>query len=442
MRVAFVTYPTAGLLPPYHGSMGASIYTIASLLANRCEVTVYGLEQFQQGAKSGTYNGVRYCFFPSTKGDRIRGRLRDAYSRLRPGSSPLSTSNWLYPDFGRQVALHLKQQPCDVVHIQHCSQFVPVIRDYNPAVALLLHLHAQWLSQSNYSAIARRLTGLDLLATVSNYVTNKTRQDFPAIAGRCETIYNGIDIKEEFRRERDYNAASRRKEKRLLYVGGVWPHKGAHIVVEAFNIIVERYPNVRLDFVGPQGIYPLRENIDIKDTALLTSLSRFYEGSAITRVKVRLPVGRGDFDPYMSYLKSHLSSAAADRVTFHGYVGRPELIEHYYKADVFVFPPIWDEAFGCTPVEAMAAGIPVVVSRAGGICETVRDQETGFLVDKNDVQGLVRAILTLLEDDALRQGMGRSARRHAFEQFNWETIVDGMYDRYKALAEKGTTRLV
>jgi hypothetical protein len=47
MKIAFVTYPTAALLPPYHGSMGATIDAIASAMAESCEVLVYGLEPVQ-----------------------------------------------------------------------------------------------------------------------------------------------------------------------------------------------------------------------------------------------------------------------------------------------------------------------------------------------------------------------------------------------------------
>ena len=53
-------------------------------------------------------------------------------------------------------------------------------------------------------------------------------------------------------------------------------------------------------------------------------------------------------------------------------IPRPDLIERYYDADVFVFPPVWNEGFGIPPVEAMAAGIPVVASRSGAVVETVR----------------------------------------------------------------------
>ena len=127
------------------------------------------------------------------------------------------------------------------------------------------------------------------------------------------------------------------------------------------------------------------------------------------------------------------------KVTFHGFLSRPELVDHYYNADVFAFPPIWNEGFGCTPVEAMAAGTPVVVTRSGGIVETVRDNETGFLVEKNDAHALAEAILKLLENDALRKRMGTAARKRALEHFHWNRIVAAMHDRYQSLCQVDST---
>ena len=432
MKIAFVTYPTAELLPPYHGSMGATIYTIASALAKSCEVLVYGLEDQQMGAKSGIYEGARYRFFPSSAKDRLLLKARERLSRLVQISSPISSSELLYPSFGRQVARDLEKEQCDVIHVQHCSQYVPIIRAFNPKAKIVLHIHADWFSQSNLAVIERRLRSVDLLLTVSDYVTRKTRRDVRAIADRCETMYNGIDT-QEFDREKDYESAGRREEKRLLYIGGVCPHKGPHVLLEAFKIVVARYPQVRLDIVGPQGPYPLEECFDLNDQTELRNVAPFFAKNRVALLKRKLGFGTSDQGTYLSFLKAKLTGDLARKVTFHGFLSRPELIDYYYGADVFVFPPIWNEAFGCTPVEAMAAGTPVVATRSGGIVETMRDQETGFLVEKNDSAVLAEAILKLLENDALRESMGRAARRRAFEHFDWDTIVAAMHDRYQSL---------
>jgi glycosyltransferase involved in cell wall biosynthesis len=171
----------------------------------------------------------------------------------------------------------------------------------------------------------------------------------------------------------------------------------------------------------------------LNDQTQLRSVAPFFAKNRVALLKRRLGFGPSDQGTYLSFLKEKLAGDLAGKVTFHGFLSRPELIDYYYDADVFVFPPIWNEAFGCTPVEAMAAGTPVVATRTGGIVETMRDHETGFLVEKHDSHALAEAILKLLENDALREIMGRAARRRALDRFDWDTIVTAMHDRYQSL---------
>lgn len=82
------------------------------------------------------------------------------------------------------------------------------------------------------------------------------------------------------------------------------------------------------------------------------------------------------------------------------------------------------------PVEAMAAGRPVVASRAGALPETVRDGRTGFLVERGAVAPLADALDRLLADPATRRAMGAAGRQHAFDHFRWESVADRLLDLY------------
>ena len=136
--------------------------------------------------------------------------------------------------------------------------------------------------------------------------------------------------------------------------------------MDAFQIVAGRYPNVRLDFAGPLGNYPLDESFDLKDRALIKNVAPFYAQSYLSRLKAKLSGSSVQALTYQSYLKERLPADLANKVTFHGNIGiRQDLVKRYYDADVFAFAPIWDEGFGIPPVEAMAAGMPVVGSRSG-----------------------------------------------------------------------------
>jgi glycosyltransferase involved in cell wall biosynthesis len=329
------------------------------------------------------------------------------------------------------VAEDLRVQGCDVIHVQHCAQYVPLIRACNPSARIVLQLHAEWFSQNRPAILERRLRHVDLVTTVSDYISEKTCRQFPMIADRCHTMYNAIDAA-EFTRERQYDLAPR-QEKRILYAGAVSPHKGLHVLFDAFCMVVEEYPDVRLDVVGMQTSYPLAENFELRDREVIESVYPFYAYDWRARLRAKLSLGPADAGTYLAHLKQRLSGAASGKVVFRGFVPRPELIDLYYNADVFAFAPIWNEGFGIPPIEAMAAGTPVVATRSGAIPEIVRDQRTGFLVAKNDPRALADSILKLLRDQELQLKMGHAARDWVYENFTWDIVAERMYRCYADL---------
>jgi glycosyltransferase involved in cell wall biosynthesis len=433
MKIAFVNQPIDTIIPPNQNSVGACTYWVARPLAQSAEVLVYGLtDNHENPASESRESGIDYRFFPASRKDKWRFRLLKKLAKLFPRSAPVSTSCWLFPDYGRKVALDLKRQGCDVIHLQHCSQYAPVIRASNPNSKIVLHLHSEWFSQSNPRALTRRLRAVDLVTTVGGYVTDKTRQSFPAVADRCETTYNGIDV-QEFTQQYDYAASSRRKVKRILYSGAVSPHKGLHVLLDAFAIVARQYPDVVLDIVGPIGNYPIQESFDVRDLEAIRRVAPFYGNGFWDLVKSKILGKESDKSAYLNYLQARLSGDVAAKVSFLGMFQRPELVDRYYESDIFAFAPIWDEGFGLPAVEAMAAGLPVVASRSGTLVETVVDAKTGILVEKNDPVMLADALLRLLTDNGLREAMGRAGRQRVMGQFTWDRIAKGMHYRYTVL---------
>jgi glycosyltransferase involved in cell wall biosynthesis len=433
MKIAFVNQPIDTILPPYQSSVGACTYGAAcSLAAKVCEVVAYGTSNRHKHAPADyREHNVHFRFFAVPLSDRLAAKASEKYSKLVPSCAPASSSRWLFRAFGRQVAEDLRVQGCDVIHVQHCAQYVPLIRACNPSARIVLQLHAEWFSQNRPAILERRLRHVDLVTTVSDYISEKTCRQFPMIADRCHTMYNAIDAA-EFTRERQYDLAPR-QEKRILYAGAVSPHKGLHVLFDAFCMVVEEYPDVRLDVVGMQTSYPLAENFELRDREVIESVYPFYAYDWRARLRAKLSLGPADAGTYLAHLKQRLSGAASGKVVFRGFVPRPELIDLYYNADVFAFAPIWNEGFGIPPIEAMAAGTPVVATRSGAIPEIVRDQRTGFLVAKNDPRALADSILKLLRDQELQLKMGHAARDWVYENFTWDIVAKRMYRCYADL---------
>ena len=95
----------------------------------------------------------------------------------------------------------------------------------------------------------------------------------------------------------------------------------------------------------------------------------------------------------------------------------PELISLYQQADVFVLPTRAD-CYSLVALEAMACGLPVVISPLGGIPELVNDGANGFLVAPDDYKTLKVRLDTLVADPELRARMGAEGRRRAVARFD------------------------
>lgn len=89
---------------------------------------------------------------------------------------------------------------------------------------------------------------------------------------------------------------------------------------------------------------------------------------------------------------------------------------------VFVLPSVY-EGISIALLEAMAASLPVVVTRVGGNPEVVVDGENGFLVESGDAAGLACALVALARDRALRERMGLAARARVETEFDLKNVV-------------------
>jgi glycosyltransferase involved in cell wall biosynthesis len=92
------------------------------------------------------------------------------------------------------------------------------------------------------------------------------------------------------------------------------------------------------------------------------------------------------------------------------------------RAQVSLLVSNW-EGLPLSILEAMRAGLPVVATSVGGVSETIRDQETGYLIARGDVEGLREGVRRLLTDPDLRIRMGAAGRRHYEQHFTLDQMV-------------------
>ncbi|GAC78660.1 glycosyltransferase family 4 protein [Gordonia malaquae] len=224
---------------------------------------------------------------------------------------------------------------------------------------------------------------------VVTYVSRYTRGRFASAFGRnaaLEYVSCGVDV------DRFAPDAGSRRELReryglgdapvVLCLSRLVPRKGQDVLIEAWPRVLESVPDARLVIVGG-GPYGDR----LRDLAV--------------------------------------SVGVTDSVMFTGSVPAAELPKHHAMADVFAMPTrtrgrgLDVEGLGIVFLEASASGVPVVAGDSGGAPETVREGETGTVVDGRDRHRVADAITDILTDPQLAESMGRAGRAWAVDNWQW-----------------------
>ena len=128
-------------------------------------------------------------------------------------------------------------------------------------------------------------------------------------------------------------------------------------------------------------------------------------------------VGSGDAEGEYRELVESLQ--VQDQIKFRGYISREEIPNFYAQAHVFVLPS-YNEGMSVATLEAMACGLPVIVSRTPGTEELVREGENGFTFEWGDIELLTQLLLKLDSDRALARQMALESRMQA-KKFSWDS---------------------
>ena len=117
-----------------------------------------------------------------------------------------------------------------------------------------------------------------------------------------------------------------------------------------------------------------------------------------------------------------------------GLVTVPQLRDQYARSSIVVVPSLWQEPFGLVLLEAMASRKPVVAYRSGAVPEIVADGETGFVVEKGNVEQLAQRVLGLLKDPGLAGKMGEAGRQRVVREFDIRKTAASYADEIRKAA--------
>lgn len=156
----------------------------------------------------------------------------------------------------------------------------------------------------------------------------------------------------------------------VLFAGRLVPEKGALVLLEAMKLVASRIPEARLLIAGEGA----------------------QRGLLVKRIR-----------------ELGLSSC----VEFHGFTEHERMFDLLQSARVLALPSLWPEPVGLIAIEAMAAGIPVVASAAGGLPEVVEHGRSGYLVQPGSAAELADRLCIFLEQPDVADAMGAYGRKLA-----------------------------
>jgi glycosyltransferase involved in cell wall biosynthesis len=207
------------------------------------------------------------------------------------------------------------------------------------------------------------------------------------------------------------------------------------------NLIeVDRFERIPLVRTRPAGT-PLRVLLASRLVAMkgvetaIRAMAKLQPGVARLRI-----VGSGR-EPLQRYLDGLVRELGVeDRVEFAGAVPPGEIAREFQDADLFMLPTEY-EAFGIAFVEAMAAGLPVLATRVGGVPAVVPDGEAGVLLEPRDVDGFARVLGEMAADPARRERMGAAGRARARRLYALEERLGELVALYGQMLRETRSRL-
>lgn len=121
-----------------------------------------------------------------------------------------------------------------------------------------------------------------------------------------------------------------------------------------------------------------------------------------------------------------------EKVIFHGSIPNSNVPKALNTLDIFANLSDF-ESFGVSVLEASACALPVVATSIGGLKEVVLNNESGFLVNKDDINDTIEKLILLIQDEKLRISMGNKGREFVIENYNITQTTQMMIDIYSSL---------
>ncbi len=283
--------------------------------------------------------------------------------------------------FGLVAGVLAEEIGFDVIYVHDWMTFPAGMATKNKSgKPLVVHVHstefdrgAGWVNQQVFEIEKKGMEAADKVIAVSNLTRRIILEKYRIPPEKVVVVYNAVEPVVTFKKPLLKNLEN---ERLVSFLGRITVQKGPGYFVEAASLVLKKMKNVRF-----------------------------------------VMAGKGDMAELMARRAAELD--IADRFQFPGFLSEEKVVDLFRRSDILVMPSV-SEPFGIVALEAMQAGVPVILSRQSGASEVIQH---ALKVNYWDVEALADAICLLLNDSDLRIEMSKNGKREA-KKFQWKTSAE------------------
>ena len=385
MKIAILT---CGILPIPAVQGGAVENKIDFILEynNRMKlhnITIYSPWNQKAASHPATLSDVNHYVFIDVSSFKARVARR-LYGYFHSGEY----YNHFIEYYFEKIYAHLRCHEFDCIVLDNCPGYVcKLARRGHKNLALRLGNDLLNSTTKNNELI---FNSLYRIMTCSNYI--KERVATIQRDNKIQTLYNGINIKAFLKKEQQIIKRSEiglsEKDFVIVYSGRVNKDKGVSELIDAMLMLCDK-SDIKLMIIG----------------------STFFANAT-------------NEDDFVRSLKEK-AKKIENKIVFTGFIPYEQMPSYLQLADIAALPSMWEEPFGLTIVEAMAAGLPLITTRSGGIPEICEGVAT--IVDRDEiVNNLIKAIIDLYEHPEKCKQMSEASVERA-KLFDKETFIANFF---------------
>jgi len=298
--------------------------------------------------------------------------------------------------YARKAGAIAVSENCDVIHAHDWLAFLAGIEAKRATgKPLVVHVHATEFDRTggvgvNTEVFEIEKAGLreaDAIIAVSGFTKNILISKYGIPSEKIEVVHNGIDAEEYKKVPSQISMLKKAGNKIVLFVGRITLQKGPDYFIQAAKRVLEFRP----------------------DTLFVVS-------------------GSGDMERQM--IRQAAEAGMGDKVIFAGFLRGDELNGIYQSADLYVMPSV-SEPFGITPLESLANGTPVLISKQSGVSEVLTH---ALKTDFWDTEDMADKIISVLDHrplyESLRENGGREVEKNSWRNAALKCL--GVYQRLSA----------